>query len=162
MSKKKTICIDFDGVLADYSEGFQGEDKFGEMVPNADNGTAILKKKGYTIIIYTTRPVTDALKAWLKENNITYDYINENPDQPKAAEGSKLIADIYLDDRAVCFRGNWEWMMREIAEFTPWCKPKDDMKKKMENSFDEGDIWKRGQEKRYKAGVKKSDIPCIG
>lgn len=161
MAKKKTICIDFDGVLADYSEGYQGEDKFGDMVPNADNGTAILKKKGFTIIIYTTRPANDALKNWLKENNITYDYINENPDQPKSAEGCKLIADIYLDDRGIQFRGNWEWIMRDIAEFTPWSKPKEDTKKKMEVNYDEGDIWKRGQEKRTKAGKHCGDI-CIG
>lgn len=159
MDKKKTICIDFDGVLADYSEG--GKDKFGDMVPNADNGTAILKKKGYRIIIYTTRPVTDALKNWLKENKITYDYINENPDQPKDApidKGCKIVADIYLDDRGIRFRGNWEWVMREIAEFTPWCSKKEDAMKKMEVEYEEGDIWKRGQEKRLKSGMACCDV----
>jgi hypothetical protein len=30
MSKKKTICIDFDGVLHDYSDGYQGKDVFVE------------------------------------------------------------------------------------------------------------------------------------
>lgn len=46
MERKRTICIDFDGVIADYSDGYQGEDKFGDMVVNADIGTQILKKRG--------------------------------------------------------------------------------------------------------------------
>ena len=50
---KKTICIDFDGVLHDYSNGFQGKDVFGDMIPNADDGTQVLHEKGWKIIIYT-------------------------------------------------------------------------------------------------------------
>ncbi|MBQ8051645.1 MAG: hypothetical protein IJ197_08770 [Bacteroidaceae bacterium] len=147
---KKTICIDFDGVLADYSEGFQGKDVFGEMIPNADIATKVLKNNGWTIIVYTTRPVTDALKDWLKENKITYDHINENPDQPKDTS-EKLMADIYLDDRAMCFRGTWnEWAVREIAEFTPACLTKKKEKAAFEAAYKEGDIWKRGNEKRIK------------
>ena len=38
---KKTICIDFDGVIHDYSKGFQGADEFGQMIPNADTGTSV-------------------------------------------------------------------------------------------------------------------------
>lgn len=76
---KKTICIDFDGVIHDYSQGWQGEDVFGNMIANADTGTSVLKQKGWTIIIFTTRKKTDKLEKWLKDHNITYDYINENP-----------------------------------------------------------------------------------
>ena len=45
MSKKKTICIDFDGVLADYSKGYQGKDVFGDMLPNADIATGEVMKR---------------------------------------------------------------------------------------------------------------------
>lgn len=31
--EQKTICIDFDGVIHDYSKGWQGEDVFGQMIP---------------------------------------------------------------------------------------------------------------------------------
>lgn len=41
---KKTICIDFDGVIHDYSQGWQGDDVFGNMVANADTATSVLKK----------------------------------------------------------------------------------------------------------------------
>lgn len=147
--KKRTICIDFDGVLHDYSNGYQGENVFGEMIQGADTATKVLKKNGNTIIIYTTRPATDELKAWLKEHDIAYDYINENPDQPKGAEGCKLIADIYIDDRGMCFRGQWdEWFLRQIGEFSP----KRDKEKEMEQAYKEGDIWRRGKEKRIRNG----------
>jgi hypothetical protein len=153
MAKKKTICIDFDGVLADYSEGYQGKDIFGDMVPNADIATGVLKKNGWTIIIYTTRPATDALKKWLKDNNISYDYINENPDQPEDSKGCKLMADIYLDDRGMSFSSWNAWTMRDIAEFEPHSaasKKKDQEQREFEACYKEGDIWKRGREKRLK------------
>lgn len=119
--KKKTICIDFDGVIHDYSKGWQGDDVFGSMIPNADLGTKALKKQGFTIIIFTTRPKTDALVKWLKDNKIVYDYINENPSQPKKSSG-KLIADVYLDDRGITFRGTWdEWLIEQIVSFKSWC-----------------------------------------
>ncbi len=157
MAKKKTICIDFDGVLADYSEGFQGHDVFGDMIPGADLGTDVLKKNGWTVIIYTTRPVTDALKKWLDDNKIKYDYINENPDQPEdSKEGCKLIADIYLDDRGIQFRGQWsEWLLRDIAEFRPVSIEKKDKKKEMEKAYKDGENWL----KKTKAAL---DCPVCG
>ena len=33
--EQKTICIDFDGVIHDYSKGWQGEDVFGQIIPNS-------------------------------------------------------------------------------------------------------------------------------
>lgn len=153
MAKKRTICIDFDGVLHDYSKGFQGENVFGDMITGADDATGVLKKNGNTIIIYTTRPVTDELKAWLKEKNISYDYINENPDQPKGSEGCKLIADLYIDDRGLCFHGEWdEWLLRQIGEFRSWQDNNPDNQKKLDVAYKEGDVWRRGNEKRIRSG----------
>lgn len=118
--KKNTICIDFDGVLHDYSNGFQGEDVFGAMVGNANNGTKALKRNGWRIIIFTTRKKTEKLEQWLKDNDISYDYINENPDQPEGTSG-KVIADVYLDDRGVRFNGRWDkWLIDEILNFHSW------------------------------------------
>jgi hypothetical protein len=155
MSKKKTICIDFDGVLHDYSDGYQGKDVFGEMIPNADKGTQLLKSKGWTIIIYTTRQASEKLKSWLEDHKIAYDHINENPEQPEDAKGGKLIADIYLDDRGMRFNGRWdEWLMGEIAGFKPWQQnQKDNMEKRYDEAAawandDEPDIWTKGDIKR--------------
>lgn len=144
--EKKTICIDFDGVIHDYSKGWQGEDVFGQMIANADTGTSVLKKKGWTIIIFTTRKKTEKLEKWLKDNNISYDHINENPEQPEQSSG-KVVADVYLDDRGVCFRGRWDsWLIREIIDFEPW---QEQARKDMESVTESKDsIWDRGCEKR--------------
>lgn len=149
--QQKTICIDFDGVIHDYSNGWQGEDVFGQMIPNADIGTSVLKQKGWTVIIFTTRKKTDELEKWLKEHNIAYDYINENPRQPENTS-SKIIADVYLDDRGICFRGRRDsWLMREIIEFESW---QEQGKKEIEQLAAYGQtedyIWSRGNEKRIK------------
>ena len=163
MAKKRTICIDFDGVLADYSKGFQGENVFGDVIPGAAEATGVLKKNGNTIIIYTTRPVTDELKAWLKEKGISYDYINENPNQPKGAEGAKIAADIYIDDRGLKFRGECdEWFLRQIGEFTSWQDSNIETEKKLDVAYKEGDVWRRGNEKRIRQGKVVSDCPCCG
>lgn len=134
--KKKTICIDFDGVIASYQD-WEGKDKFGEPTPGVQNALKVLKEEGYTIIIFTCRPITDSLKEYLSKNDITYDYINENPSQTKDSNTGKPIADMYIDDRAICFRGDWKWTLRDIAYFEPWEKNKREEKKDMKAVFDE-------------------------
>ncbi len=115
--KKKVICIDFDGVIAQ----IDGENKEvpGDVMPGASDATKGLKEEGYTIIIHTCRKDDKMLRKYLKDNEITYDYINENPDQPDGTNKGKPMADIYLDDRAIRFNGNWRWVMSDIANFKP-------------------------------------------
>lgn len=132
---QKTIAIDFDGVLADYSKGWQGKDVFGDMIKGADSATQVLKENGWKIIVFTTREATDALRKWLADNNISYDYINENPDAPEDAQKGKVIADIYLDDRGICFRGEWKWVLEEIAYFSPWKNEQVNEKEVMQKEY---------------------------
>lgn len=75
--EKKTICVDFDGVIAQY-DGFKGNDIFGDPIDGVQSAMEVLKKKGFTIIIFTTRTASSKLKKYLNDNHITYDYINEN------------------------------------------------------------------------------------
>lgn len=58
----------------------------------------------------------------MQENNLAFDYINENPYQPENAIGGKPYADVYIDDRAIQFNGDWEVVMEEINNFSPWEK----------------------------------------
>ena len=148
MKKKKTICIDFDGVIAQYQE-WEGKEKFGAPVPGVQNALKVLKKEGFTIIIFTTREVSDKLKEYLKENDITYDHINENPDQPKDSNAGKPIADLYVDDRSVCFRGNWKNTLEDIAWFKPWQQTNKEEEKSMEDVFD-----------RYRRYAKENEKMC--
>lgn len=115
--KKKVICIDFDGVIAQIDG--ENKDVPGDVVPGARDAMKVLKDEGYTIIIHTCRKDNKMLRKWLEDNDISYDYINENPDQPDGTNKGKPMADLYVDDRAVRFSGNWTWAMRDIANFKP-------------------------------------------
>ncbi len=114
---QKTICIDFDGVIADYSQGFQGADVFGTTLPSASSAISALRDDGWKVIIFTTRRDTPALREYLGENGIGYDEINSNSDQPEGTNEGKPIADIYLDDRAIRFN-NWIEALMDIGRFT--------------------------------------------
>ena len=116
----KTICIDFDGVIHDYSKGWQGIDVFDKPIEGAAYCTNQLKKEAWTIIIYTTRNDTPALRKFRSDNDIYYDFINKNPNQPKGSENGKLIADIYLDDRGLKFEGDWDKTFENIMNFKTW------------------------------------------
>lgn len=117
----KTICIDIDGTIVHYTEWIDSE-HFGDIIKGAPEATHKLHDEGWYIIIYTTRADNEATKDFLKAHNFYYDALNENPNQPNNAIGGKPIADIYVDDRAICFNGNWEKTLKEISNFKPWEK----------------------------------------
>ena len=102
----KTLAVDFDGVIADYENGYKGVDVFGQPLPGAAETLQALKDEGWRIIIYTCRQDTPALYSYLENNQIPYDHINHNPDNPESTNRGKPLADVYLDDRAIRF-SNW-------------------------------------------------------
>lgn len=112
---QKVICVDFDGTIADYSDGFQGEDVFGKPLPSAAKTLGALKDMGCKIIIFTCRQATPALYRYLAVNEIPFDEINSNPDQPANTNEGKPVADVYLDDKAVPFT-DWNKAKKDIIE----------------------------------------------
>lgn len=115
----KTICIDIDGTIVNYTDWIDNT-HFGKVLDGAPEATQQLHKKGWFIIIYTTRADKEVIEKFLSDNGFYFDSINENPYQPKNAKGGKPIADIYVDDRAICFNGSWEDTLKEIGNFKPW------------------------------------------
>lgn len=119
MDKQKMVCVDLDGTIAHYKE-WEGEDHFGEPVPGARDALGKLRDMGWTVIIYTTRSNREKIRQYLEKNSIPFDYINESPSQPANAVGGKLYAQVYVDDRAIQFNGNWQETLAEIIRFKPW------------------------------------------
>lgn len=115
----KTICIDIDGTICRYSV-WRGESHFGEVLPGAKEAILQLHNEGWYVIIYSTRSNKDEIKQFLEKEEIYFDSINQNPFQPYNAIGGKPIADVYLDDRAVTFKGNWHEAYKEVMNFIPW------------------------------------------
>ena len=117
----KTICIDIDGTICRY-DGWRGHDHFGIVLPGAREAIKKLHEDGWYIIIFSTRSKRDSIKKFLENEKIYFDSINENPYQPDNALGGKPIADVYLDDKAVTFKGDWATAYEEIINFQPWEK----------------------------------------
>ena len=115
----KTVCVDIDGTLVHY-EDWQGDNHFGSFVPGAVDAMRQLKEQGWYIIIYTTRGNKEAIKSFLTHHGVCIDSINENPNQPDNAFGGKPIADVYIDDRAITFEGNWIETVNKINLFKTW------------------------------------------
>ena len=75
-----------------------------------------LRSAGCKIAIYTCRDDREALEEWLEENNVPYDWINENPYAPDGVADEKMYADVYLDDRAANARQDAARALAEIKE----------------------------------------------
>ena len=119
--KVKTICIDFDAVIAKYN-GWRGPGEFGSPVEGAPEYIRRLKADGWKIIIHTTRGEVYDLINYLDDYNIPYDDINRNTDNPLGTNCGKPFADIYLDDRAITFTGSWPSAFAQIQNFQPYYK----------------------------------------
>ena len=63
------IFLDFDGVIANYDQGFKGVGVFGEPLPNVKQTMDKLKGDGWKIIIFTARGELDLLKKYLDKNS---------------------------------------------------------------------------------------------
>jgi acylphosphatase len=93
-----TVAVDLDGTLAEAEEPFNAK-TIGPVRTKAREWVKAFKDAGARIIIFTVRGDDKLVEAWLKENDVPYDFINENPDQPPGSSG-KIISDCYWDDRA--------------------------------------------------------------
>ena len=106
MQERKLICVDVDGVLAEY-DGFRGIDTIGEPLPGAVAFTKRLLKIA-DVMIYTTRAssyenkgytendLVQQLRNWLDRYGFAYTSIYAGQGKPRASA--------YIDDRAVSCR----------------------------------------------------------
>jgi hydroxymethylpyrimidine pyrophosphatase-like HAD family hydrolase len=102
VKKLRTFAFDFDGVIARYDGKFKKE-LFGKPNKEVVKAIRILKKQGHRILVYSTRG-SSFLKKYCKKYKIPIDYFNENPHYNQENKG-KPLASVYLDDRAVCYKG---------------------------------------------------------
>lgn len=97
-NRPKIMAVDFDGCLV--------KNKFPEIGElNNELADYLRKEKDYNnteIIIWTCRSekYIEPVRKFLKENNIPFDYINENVEWLPFETSRKVYADIYIDDRA--------------------------------------------------------------
>ena len=102
------IAIDFDDTITEPS-------KFPIMGKIREEAIPVIKelKKKHTIILWTCRTgeyLQEAIDA-LKEVDIEFDYINDFP-----GSGRKIVADIYIDDRAFNCIIDWNKIKEELID----------------------------------------------
>ncbi|NCN27123.1 hypothetical protein GW915_06055 [bacterium] len=100
-----TVAVDLDGTIFNYTE--TGEPI---LIAGAREVMKDLFEQGHEVVIYTCRMteasgesgkkmVADLIKRMLGQYDIPYTYIYK---------GDKFVADVYIDDRAVGFEGDWK------------------------------------------------------
>jgi len=126
---KKTLVLDFDGVIHGYQSGWQGIGT----IPDPPVGGAMIALQKYTedpeiqVAILSSRsrdPVgLNAMQTWL-EIELHRALDSEIAKRTFAAiqwPTEKPAAWVLLDDRAWCFRGEFP-AASKIKEFQPWYK----------------------------------------
>ena len=109
--KKLTIAVDFDGTLCEYAFPEIGEQKRSHKILMSK--LIKLRNNGHKLIMWTNRgdneeyPVLTEAVEWCRNKGLVFDAVNENlPNQKKLSGYSpKIMADIYIDDRALEFKG---------------------------------------------------------
>ncbi len=105
---KPRICLDFDGVLAEY-HGWQPGKPPGPPLPSA-RAAVILLAQEYEVVILSSRD-TETIRAWLNQ----YDF------PPLDITNHKLPASLYIDDRAIRFPGKWDLsFLADLRYLRPW------------------------------------------
>lgn len=95
------IAIDLDHTLVEGDKAIKG----------AKDGINLLREQGHKIIINTCNDLKWAEKV-LNNNDIRFDFIwGTNP-----KHNQKVLADCYLDDKAVRFTGDWGLAVSEITD----------------------------------------------
>lgn len=100
-------CVDLNGVLDTYT-GWRGADHFDPPRPGARDFLEQLRARGYRVIIFTTRWADD-VRGWLRAHALD-GLVDDVTDRKPAAA-------VFVDDRAVCFRGDFDQTLREIDAF---------------------------------------------
>ena len=111
MSIKK-ILIDLDGVLNQY-----GNEKFDEnyIPPIKEGAKEFIEELSKTseLYLFTTRNLILSAK-WLIENKLDNHF--------KDVTNTKIPSFLYIDDRAICFKGNYTKTIEDIKNFKVYWK----------------------------------------
>ena len=114
---KKTVVFDFDGVIHSYTSGWKGTSVIPDPpVPGIKEAISDIRCAGYEVVVVSTRCATKeghgAVRAWLIDNEIEVDGVKTE----------KPPAIVYIDDRAICFDGEPDNLLKKISGFEPWYK----------------------------------------
>jgi len=105
LDKRKTISIDFDGVIHKYSKGFKGlYNAYDTPMEGSEEAIKKLYEDGYVLKILSSRP-KEVIIEWLEKYKLN-EYITE-------VSNVKFPATVYIDDRGLLFK-NWSQCLSDL------------------------------------------------
>lgn len=118
----KTVAVDLDGVLNKYDGVWKGYEEDYESVSGAINFLESLHELGYRVCIMTARRDLQSTIAWLERHKLS--------DLVDLVTNWKIPCFAYIDDRAICHKGNLDVTLEALENFSPhWDKGYDSLKK---------------------------------
>ena len=138
--RKPILCLDFDGVLHSYTSGWKGANVVPD--PPTDGMAKFLDKAVdvFDVQIFSSRTHqpggVEAMQAFIWEA-LQYHFDCSFGFDPRGMERALVVRDaitypgekppamVSIDDRALCFTGNWnDFDPQRLLEFQPWNKSK--------------------------------------
>lgn len=117
---KKSVAVDFDGVIHGYRQGWRDGSIYDEPYQGAAPALQTLLDAGYEVVIYTTRAderevdgvrqpsQIEEVRAYLERHGIPYTRIHQGVGKP--------LCKLFIDDNALRFEGDWEATTAQALE----------------------------------------------
>jgi hypothetical protein len=105
--ERPIVCVDLDGVLNAF-DGWKGGEYFHPPRPGAREFLQELNDRGYEVVVFTVR-WGPHVEKWLAENGLS-EHVSTVTDK-------KPPAHVYIDDRAICFDGDFYSALEKVASF---------------------------------------------
>lgn len=106
---KKTILLDLDGVINEYTKGFR-KDYIPPVKKGAENFLINLSHK-FKIKLFTTREKS-MVKTWLSDNGLDKYF--------SGITNIKEACWLIVDDRCIKFNGDYDELLSDIMDFHVW------------------------------------------
>ncbi len=105
---KLVLAVDFDGTIVTHEYP-----RIGKVIDGAFETLKDLKRKGFTLILWTVRSgeLLDEAVEFCRKNGLTFYAVNnEHPDEifNEKYVSRKIVADIYIDDRNIGGFVGWD------------------------------------------------------
>lgn len=120
---KPILCIDFDGVIHSYDKGWQDGSIYGTVTAGffewAERAAEL-----FTLTIYSSRSKESdgaSKMADFIDKEYRRTWLNKPCEIPFLFASEKPPAFLTIDDRAICFMGDWSALDPEkLRAFKPW------------------------------------------
>ncbi len=110
MDDRPAVCVDLDGVLNTFDE-WRGPEFFHAPREGAREFLSGLQRSGFRVVVFTVR-WHEWVRGWLAQHDLLQ-FVDEVTDK-------KPPAHAYVDDRAVCFRGDFADTLQQVVNLRPF------------------------------------------